>query len=147
MDFLLYHYQSLSKFKRGQISTITAIENSATYNSWSDFYTTLQTIIKFESQGISGIWINYLNPDMGTNPNDHADHITTGTSYSGHDNYLGFKTSAYLLATASVMHKRTYHQRICSGKPECLQRMRKLYMIVVVIARCKKVFLHISDGV
>jgi hypothetical protein len=76
--FPLYHYQSLSRFRSGQIRAITAIDNSVTYNSWSDFYITLQTIIQLESQGISGVWINYLNPDVGENPNDHTDHITTG---------------------------------------------------------------------
>ncbi len=76
--FSLYHYSSLLKFRGGQIFTITAMDNSATYNSWSDFYITLQTIIQCESQNILHIWINYLNPDTCTNPNDHTDHITTG---------------------------------------------------------------------
>lgn len=76
--FSEYHYQSLCKLKSGQISTITAIDNSATYHSWADFYITLQAIIGYESKGISDIWINYLNPDMAVNPNDHTDHITTG---------------------------------------------------------------------
>ncbi|MCW3109738.1 MAG: hypothetical protein JWQ09_4244 [Segetibacter sp.] len=71
-------YKSLSKLKAGKISTITSIDNSTTYHSWSDFYTTLQTIIVSESQGISNIWINYLNPDTSINPNDHPDHIATG---------------------------------------------------------------------
>ena len=76
--FPAYDYQSLSKFKMGQISTITAVDDSTTYHSWSDFYTTLQTIIFSESLGLSNIWINYLNPDTSANPNDHRDHIATG---------------------------------------------------------------------
>jgi hypothetical protein len=76
--FSTHNFQSLSKLRLGQISTITAIDNSAIYPSWSDFYTTLQTIIVLESNGISNILINYLNPDMSINPNDHPDHITTG---------------------------------------------------------------------
>ncbi len=76
--FSLHHYQSLSRLRSGQISTITTIDNSATYNSWSDFYITLQDIIHYESRGISNAWINYLNPDTVANPNDHTDHITTG---------------------------------------------------------------------
>jgi hypothetical protein len=76
--FSSHHYQSLSKLRPGQISNITAIDNSALYHSWSDFYTTLQTIIVSESYGISNIWINYLNPDTSINTNDHPDHITTG---------------------------------------------------------------------
>ncbi len=76
--FSLYHYQSLSKLKSGQISTITAIDNSAAYKSWFDLYLTLQTIIQYESEGILDVWINYLNPDSRRNPKDHIDHITTG---------------------------------------------------------------------
>ena len=76
--FPAYNYQSLSKLIGGEISTISAIDNSAWYQSWSDFLTTLQTIISIESYGISSIWINYLNPDINANPNDHPDHIATG---------------------------------------------------------------------
>lgn len=72
------HYQSLSKFRGEEISAITALDNSTTYKSWPDFYTTLQSIIKSECQGISEIMINYLNPNTDTNPNDHKDHIATG---------------------------------------------------------------------
>ncbi len=76
--FTLYHYQSLSKFRSGQINTITSVDSSATYNSWSNFYNTIQTIIQLESQDLSDISINYLNPDIRINPKDHIDHITTG---------------------------------------------------------------------
>ncbi len=76
--FAVQDYQSLSKLKAGQINTIAAIDNSTTYQCWSDFYSTLQTIILSESQGISNIWMNYLNPDTNINSNDHQDHITTG---------------------------------------------------------------------
>lgn len=76
--FAAHDHHSLSKLETGQINTITAIDNSTTYHSWSDFHTTLQTIILSESQSISHKWINYLNPDAGANPNDHPDHIATG---------------------------------------------------------------------
>ncbi len=76
--FSTRNYQSLSKLKAGHISTITAVDYSTTYQSWPDFYTTLQTIILFESTGTPNVWINYLNPDAGINPNDHPDHIATG---------------------------------------------------------------------
>ncbi len=71
-------YQSLHKFCEGLISTITAADNSTTYNSWQDFCSTLQSIILHESEGKSNILVNYLNPDAGKNPNDHPDHIATG---------------------------------------------------------------------
>lgn len=76
--FPLYKHQSLSGFKAGSINTITAVDNSAAYNSWSDFCITLQEVILTESQGILAVCIKYLNPDTAANPNDHADHIATG---------------------------------------------------------------------
>lgn len=76
--FSVNHYQSLSRFRNGQVSNISAVDDSATYRSWSDFYITLETIIRDESDELSSRWINYLNPDTGTNPDDHIDHITTG---------------------------------------------------------------------
>lgn len=72
------NFQSLSKLNAGTINTITAVDNSTTYYSWFDFYTTLQTVFLTESDGILNRWINYLNPDVSVNPNDHADHAATG---------------------------------------------------------------------
>lgn len=72
------HNQSLSKFRKREIDTITPLDKSTTYNNWSDFCSTFQTIIHYESEGISEKSINYINPDPGANPNDHIDHIATG---------------------------------------------------------------------
>jgi hypothetical protein len=76
--FLRHSNQSLSKLRDGKISSIAAVDNSETYNSWSDFYSTLQTIIQYESGENQDVCINYLNPDTLENPSDHADHISTG---------------------------------------------------------------------
>lgn len=76
--FQSYQHQSLSRFRDRQINTLSALDNSATYESWSDLQNTLRTIIYSESKGIHDKCINYLNPDAGKNPNDHIDHITTG---------------------------------------------------------------------
>lgn len=94
--FSAYDYQSLSKFRAGQISTITAVDYSATYFSWSNFYTTLQNIIIYESQGKPDVWINYLNPDTGTNPNDHLDHITTGQAIQSMTIISGLKQALFV---------------------------------------------------
>lgn len=94
--FPAYHYQSLSGFKEGQISAITAIDNSATYNNWSDFYITLNTIIQSESYGISNIWINYVNPDAHANPNDHPDHIATGQAIQNMSVITGFHQALFV---------------------------------------------------
>jgi hypothetical protein len=76
--FPAYHHQSLSKLKYGQIDSITAVDNSATYSGWSDFSMTLQEIVQAESSGIASVWVNYPNPDLSANPDDHPDHIATG---------------------------------------------------------------------
>jgi hypothetical protein len=71
-------FESLTKFKAGQLNTLTALDGSTTYHNWSDFYNTLQMIILTENTSLSEARINYINPDTGINPDDHADHIATG---------------------------------------------------------------------
>jgi len=100
--FSAQHFQSISKLKTGEISFITAVDNSTIYNSWTDLYETLEAIIKHESNEIGERWINYINPDMMTNANDHADHIATGkaircmniTDDSLQNLYTGYSVSA-----------------------------------------------------
>ena len=72
------NFQSLLKFKLGQINAINAIDNSTTYPSWADLVTTIESIIDVESEDIPNRWIHYQNPDTTVNPNDHPDHIMTG---------------------------------------------------------------------
>jgi hypothetical protein len=76
--FAACSFQSLSQFKSGQINTIGAIDNSATYQSWSELVSFLESIIAFESKGFSNTRVQYLNPDIAVNPGDHADHIASG---------------------------------------------------------------------
>ncbi len=72
------NFQSLSQFKLQQINFISALNNSATYQSWSELLSLFESIIAFECKGFSNIRIHYLNPDPGINSNDHPDHIATG---------------------------------------------------------------------
>lgn len=76
--FQARNFHSLARLRSGAINTATALDDSAAYAGWTDLYTTLQTIISDESRGIPNVWVNYLNPDTGKNPNDHSDHIATG---------------------------------------------------------------------
>lgn len=76
--FPLYNFQSTSKLKSGKIKFITAVDNSTRYNSWADFFTTLEAIVFTEADGINKRWLHYLNPDEAINPKDHADHTATG---------------------------------------------------------------------
>ena len=74
------YFQSLSKLRSAQIDTITAVDHSATYQTWQDFVATLESIICFEIGDGANNWIHYLNPDININPNDHPDHMATGAA-------------------------------------------------------------------
>src|SRR6476660_8767342 len=49
--FSSLQFQSLAKLKTAQLNTLTAVDNSTTYESWSDFYYTLQMVIHSETIG------------------------------------------------------------------------------------------------
>lgn len=76
--FSACNFQSLSQFKSGQINSISAIDNSAAYQSWSDLVSLLESIVAFERKSFSNTYVHYINPHTGINPNDHPDHIATG---------------------------------------------------------------------
>ncbi len=76
--FARYNYQSLIKCKEETATPITAIDESTTYSNWQDLYNTIESIILAESAGNLHTCINFLNPDIKVNPDDHPDHIATG---------------------------------------------------------------------
>ena len=76
--FASTNFQSLSKLVTGEIDSTTATDNSASYKGWTDVHATLETIILYETGNIKERWINYPNPDLIENRNDHPDHIATG---------------------------------------------------------------------
>ncbi len=67
--------KSLQKFKQGTISSISSITNAATYNSWTEFLTTLYFIILTEKGVDPQVWLNTSDLSIITNPNDNSDHI------------------------------------------------------------------------
>src|SRR6185312_8139294 len=71
-------FQSLSQFKSGEINSISAIDNSATYQSWPELVSLLEIIIAFERNSFSNTCAHYINPHTEINPDDHPDHIATG---------------------------------------------------------------------
>lgn len=76
--FEKYHFESLPKLKDGQITKITAVDQSTTYQGWEDLCKTIEAIIQYESAEVGEVTLNYLNPDIAVNPDDHADHRATG---------------------------------------------------------------------
>jgi hypothetical protein len=81
----------------GGISSLTAIDNSTTYTSWSDFTSTLGAIIDLESGSLGGPYVVVHAPEFNrtTNPNDHPDHLATA--------------DAMALASASHTWSMTWH--------------------------------------
>lgn len=77
-----YKGQSIEYLHNGTIDRIAAIDESETYNGWSDLVTTIRTIIAEETRGRSDITINYQDHDKSYNVNDHPDHIFTGLAAS-----------------------------------------------------------------
>ncbi len=73
-----YNFQSLARFKSNDIGALHAIDGSTVYRSWDDLSVTLETILLHESKTLETIRINYPNPDMGKNYEDHIDHILVG---------------------------------------------------------------------
>lgn len=70
--------QSLLRLHGGAIPSLTAIDGSTKYVSWSDLVSTLTALIKSEAQGSATVWINVHDPDPRTNPWSHPDHYQTG---------------------------------------------------------------------
>jgi LmbE family N-acetylglucosaminyl deacetylase len=74
MGFKMTNEVSLKKLKEGDISSITAIDNSTTYKNWEDLVRTVKQIILLEQEDDEQIWINCASVNNRYNPNDHSDH-------------------------------------------------------------------------
>ena len=71
-------FQSLQKFWGGEIESIKPLDNSPAYQSHEELINTIASIIRFEKDGTSEIFLHYQNPDTTQNPRDHCDHVATG---------------------------------------------------------------------
>ena len=66
--------QSLKRFHEGAIRTMTSIDNSTTYQGWSDLRTTLRKLIDYERGPATNVWVNIPDTNIVKNVGDHADH-------------------------------------------------------------------------
>ncbi len=66
--------QSLNRFHEGTIRTMTAIDNSATYEGWPDLRSTLRSIIDHERGTATNVWVNIPDTNIVKNVGDHTDH-------------------------------------------------------------------------
>jgi hypothetical protein len=66
--------QSLKRLHEGAIRTMTTIDNSTTYQGWSDFRTTLRKLIDHERGPATNVWVNIPDTNIEKNVGDHTDH-------------------------------------------------------------------------
>lgn len=71
-------YQSLRKLRARTISTISAVDTSATYGSWADVSSTVAQLVQREKTTRSRVTIHANDPNPGINPRDHSDHRESG---------------------------------------------------------------------
>lgn len=67
--------KSLQKLRLGSITSLSAVDNSATYTSWTDLKNTILQIINNERGADPQIWIYTADLDNLVNPSDHSDHL------------------------------------------------------------------------
>lgn len=69
-------FRSLAKLYKGQIASLSAVDNSATYTGWSSLTQTLRSIYSIHTAGQTSTWINTHDPDLSANIGSHSDHTT-----------------------------------------------------------------------
>jgi hypothetical protein len=68
--------QSLRKLRARTISSMTTVDNSATYNGWSDLVATVTELVK--AGGGGPVVVHTTDPSRRVNPHDHFDHRIAG---------------------------------------------------------------------
>jgi len=74
--FPRYNHQSLRLLRAKRISSMTAVDSSATYQGWSDLVATVEELIGTDSD--RGVLIHTTDPSKAANPHDHFDHRMAG---------------------------------------------------------------------
>ena len=67
--------QSLTKLFNRSIPIIFSFDTFANSYSLAELELVLRQIVVSNMSGVSSVWINRPDNDIGTNPNDHADHL------------------------------------------------------------------------
>jgi hypothetical protein len=73
--------KNLANLRDEKISDVSTVDNSSSYDSWSDFCETIREIMLFESSQssqLTPIWANMPDWDIENTPDDHSDHVATG---------------------------------------------------------------------
>jgi LmbE family N-acetylglucosaminyl deacetylase len=75
--FARHSYQSLRKLRRERMTSISAVDGSASYNGWGDLKSTVDSLIG-ESSATRVITVHTSDPSVVINPHDHFDHRMAG---------------------------------------------------------------------
>lgn len=79
--FPITENKSLQKLKLASPPTsLSAIDNSATYTNWADLTNTIQQIILAEKGSDNQVWMYTASLDDTVNPGDHSDHLYAATA-------------------------------------------------------------------
>jgi len=70
-------YQSLDRLKEEELETMTAIDDTTTYEGWQDLVVTLRALIDRERAQAPSVDLHVPDLDPAINPNDHPDHVMT----------------------------------------------------------------------
>jgi len=70
-------FQSLERFARGEVDSMTAVDGTGTYRGWGDLVATLRGIMMQERGRTALVQINVPELDDKINPGDHSDHRMT----------------------------------------------------------------------
>ena len=74
--FSRYNKQSLRRLRMREISAITAVDGSATYQGWDDLVSTVAELVG-DNSGESAR-VHTTDPSVAINPHDHFDHRIAG---------------------------------------------------------------------
>jgi LmbE family N-acetylglucosaminyl deacetylase len=98
--------QSLKRLHEGAIRTMTAIDNSTTYQGWPDLRITLRKLIDNERGPATNVWVHIPDTNIEKNVGDHADHqhMAQGVLEA--------------IANAPWIHKALYLNYVTADMPE-----------------------------
>ena len=95
----------MSGLRDGRLGSLTAVDGSATYASWGDLVSTLQSLVATEvgAEPEINVAIHAPETDREVNSSDHSDHLATGdlvqTASGGHAYnyfwYIGYQNQYY----------------------------------------------------
>jgi hypothetical protein len=77
IGFASHSYQSLRKLRQKRITSISAVDGSAAYNSWADVMSTVGVLIGGSSADRI-VTVHTSDPSVVVNPHDHFDHRMAG---------------------------------------------------------------------